>query len=959
VRAEDHQQPLAARGLLEGVVMSGSDEASITSDVISAIRYVGQCYEADNRETGIPNLFHKKYRHVTFLSGSEDLASGVLDRVPIERGLALAAEKEAALYRKDKTLVYCLFPLVGDPGSLPHLPSPLCAPVLYYPATIDDDGSVAYLAIDRSQQRMNAPVIAALVGGENGSSVDDLLKQFPQAPLGRDGLHTLIALLMDVLPEVDALGLTAFPQLVSEKHVRRAMRQSEPHDQRRLHCLPAAAVALIPNSPDTRGALYELAALADGRPVSTPLGAVLNPPKGFFARSDAPAGSVPAVLSRPQQRVLRSAASVPLTLVVGPPGTGKSYTIAALAIDHVARGESVLIASRMDHAVDVVAKKIEEMIGPSPCILRGGRHQYIRELKRFLEQILHGIQLDPPVATQDFRRMKREVARAERTVLRLERLLVRQCALEERWGVEAALSASDRFAAGLRRKVVLGYLGWQLGKTPLWDMAREYEEAIGGRSNAVRQLVRATLARRLAGMLHSHRGDLTRFLHAIRARGDRRQEKLFSEIRLDVLLGTFPVWLVNLAHVSEVLPLERELFDVAILDEATQCDIASCLPVFQRAKRAVVVGDPSQLRHVCFLSRERQQAIAEHVGLGPDRRASLDYREKSILDLLSETIGSQSQVHFLDEHFRSMPDIIAFSNREFYADSLKVLTQRPETAGRRCVEMHFVAGGRKEGSANKPEADALVDEVVRRVETEAGLPAAARHSMGVLSPLRDQVDYISAQLDKRLSIKSIQTHDLLVGTAHTFQGEERDVMYLSLAVDRRSHPATFLFIINPNVFNVSITRARNEQYVFCSVEPDDLKPGTLLRRYLERIGRGPTDSERLPDSPPDAVLSEVQAELQREGFRTFTAYPLAGRKIDLMVERHGRTIGIDLIGCPGLFAAAIELDRYRTLQRAGLPLMPLPYRAWKADRRACIAAVVAWHEGMGGCFPRRPSKVEG
>ena len=144
-------------------------------------------------------------------------------------------------------------------------------------------------------------------------------------------------------------------------------------------------------------------------------------------------------------------------------------------------------------------------------------------------------------------------------------------------------------------------------------------------------------------MLKHHRRDLSKFSQAIRARSDLKQEKLFSEICLDVLFGTFPIWLVTMANASEVLPLQAELFDLVIIDEATQCDVASCLPVLQRARRAVVVGDPNQLRHVSFLSAQRGRVIAERNELDPDQRERFPYREKSILDLLSDTISTQQQ----------------------------------------------------------------------------------------------------------------------------------------------------------------------------------------------------------------------------------------------------------------------------------------------------------------------------
>src|SRR5262249_22291648 len=97
----------------------------------------------------------------------------------------------------------------------------------------------------------------------------------------------------------------------------------------------------------------------------------------------------------------------------------------------------------------------------------------------------------------------------------------------------------------------------------------------------------------------------------LRARTGGKQEDLFNKIDLEVLLTAFPVWLVNLSDIHDVLPLKRELFDLAIIDEATQCDIASCLPILYRARRAVIVADPNQLRHLSFPSIPRQTELIE------------------------------------------------------------------------------------------------------------------------------------------------------------------------------------------------------------------------------------------------------------------------------------------------------------------------------------------------------------
>ena len=97
-----------------------------------------------------------------------------------------------------------------------------------------------------------------------------------------------------------------------------------------------------------------------------------------------------AELSQAQTRVLRQAEHRPLTLVIGPPGTGKSFTIAQIILDAVARGQTVLLSSKMNKAVDVVVEKLKPHLGSLTVILRGGDKRYRDELKQFLDNLFDG-----------------------------------------------------------------------------------------------------------------------------------------------------------------------------------------------------------------------------------------------------------------------------------------------------------------------------------------------------------------------------------------------------------------------------------------------------------------------------------------------------------------------------------------------------------------------------------------
>jgi hypothetical protein len=286
-----------------------------------------------------------------------------------------------------------------------------------------------------------------------------------------------------------------------------------------------------------------------------------------------------------------------------------------------------------------------------------------------------------------------------------------------------------------------------------------------------------------------------------------------------------------------------------------------------------------------------------------------------------------------------MPSIIAFSNREFYSGRLRVMTARPSTLRLRSVVLRRVAGVRDESGRNLAEAETLVAELQSLVERESGLPRGRCHTIGVLSPFRDQAEHLVRTLTGRIPLEAIEKHDLLASTAYGFQGEERDVMFLSLAVDPRSHPQAFRHLSQPDVFNVAITRARSRQVVFSSISPADLPEGSLVARYLSEIGRTPEAVAERPDVPADEFLERVSARLESSGFHVHPAFAVAGLVVDLVVERRGNVLGIDLVGQRGTLGAALDLERYRMLRRAGLSVFPLSLESWTSDEASCLAAI--------------------
>lgn len=908
----------------------------------AVIRYYRDCYEADNRRMAIWNIFHKNIKHRLFIDSEEELLTGFLGFTPVDRGEGIEAKKAAYLYRKEKALVYCSVFAVGHLKNREQIPQPICAPLLLHPAEIFENNSAVFLRINPAERELNHRMLDSLQD-EQSSLAERVAEMLGGELITPDQMSALAALLEEAVPGIDIAELYRYPRLVSEERLRAALKEQRETPNTRVRLFPCSTVVLADRSVETRGVFNELSEIADKASLSTPLLTLLQPEraKAFLVRS-APVGRVPAVLSRSQTRVIESARNNDLTLVNGPPGTGKSFTIAALALEHLNRGESVLVASKMDHAVNVIGNKLQSQFGAYGCVVRGGRGEYLKLLKSYLQELLSGAKTTELVNDDEFNRLKRELRRLDRSVESLEQRIEQYSAREINWS--RILESHDK---NWFDRLRAGYVEWRARNAPaLWDLLGQLDSALDERIDKTIRFTGLLHRVRLEKSLRRHRTEFSRFLAAIRARTGGKQEELFNETDFRILLGAFPVWLVKMSDIHDVLPLRPELFDLAIIDEATQCDAASCLPILQRARRAVIVGDPHQLRHLSFLSKERQAALAGNAGLPDDAVELYDYRSKSILDLVSETIPRQDQVAFLDEHYRSVPSIIAFSNAKFYGGSLRIMTARPDTEVVPALVLKCGPGERSASGENAQEARRVVEDVAALVSLENAFDERFRHSIGILSPFRTQIDHISEELSAALSYDAFQRHEILLGTAHTFQGEERDLMFVSLAVGPASHRAAMRFLSRPDVFNVSITRARHKQYIYTSVEPEHLDPASLLGEYLRQVGKPePLSASESTLSESAGFACEVLAELRRRGFRVWSGYPLAGLVIDIVAARQSRSCAIDLIGHPGAWESPFPVERYKIFRRTGLRIIPLSFTKWLFNKEQCIAAIESALDG--------------
>ncbi|WP_299583379.1 ATP-binding protein [uncultured Microbulbifer sp.] len=879
------------------------------------VEYFRRCYQADNHDLSLGNVAKLANNRRMFLSDRDFLSSEELPRIPLVSTSVAQLSEQAEAYRKERSLIYAVFFISGLlPAQVGFISKrKLCAPLLYFPAQVYCEEEY-FAEIHSADLRINLPVLRLILKVDVDPSVTDTFP-VPSFPLDSAQVAAM-GRWLEENTQLEGIGeIGRWPNLHSSPHEEWASRSA-------LRVISACAVLLADRSRGSRGVIHELRQLSQAQAYSVPLTAVLGERSGDYLKSDSEPEMLPGLLSAAQERALHNAANLPLSLISGPPGTGKSFTIAAMAIDQMLHGGTVLVVSKTPQAIDVVRQKLRDTYGLSEGYVHAGERGFVRSLKAHLDSLLKEGIAPPEIGTV---KLKSNLKTTLKSLRRAERRFEWALRIAQAIGVGGGwLSALS--ARVLRRRLDTEAL-WAFQDT-IGHLRNCFERQSAGYINTYRK---ETLLR----LLDKERQHLTHFHQALRARTSKTQAERFARTNMKAVLQAYPIWLASLDELNEILPLSRELFDLVIFDESTQCDIASALPALYRAKRAVVVGDGKQLRHVSFLSAQAQQRLWSEINASGELPASLSYRDQSLLDIVSDSLRSQEAVTLLDEHYRSQPELIAFSNHAFYADRLKVMQARPGASDEGALTLHNLEGRRAKNGRNRVEKDWVIERLREHMDRYVDSPV--KPTVGVLSPYREQADYLAVELGKAFSAKKLSSFSVRVATPYGFQGDERDVMLLSLAVDSQSLRAA-TYLNRADMFNVAVTRAKERQLVAYSVNPDSLPNEHLLRRYLTfSLGAGSKTSQK---AFPCEFAREVSAGLKQAHIRHWIAFPIAGQRIDVVCEYRGHILGVDLIGYPGEYRQHFTIQTYKVLYRAGVKVLPLPYVSWSQDRRDCLRRIL-------------------
>jgi very-short-patch-repair endonuclease len=372
--------------------------------------------------------------------------------------------------------------------------------------------------------------------------------------------------------------------------------------------------------------------------------------------------------------------------------------------------------------------------------------------------------------------------------------------------------------------------------------------------------------------------------------------------------GAVPVWVMPLSRVVENFDPRATRFDVVIIDEASQSDVMALVALYL-GRTALVVGDHEQVS---------PSAVGQDLGviqnlifqyLRDIPNADLYDGQMSIYDLARQSFGGTT---CLVEHFRCVPEIIQFSNVISYDGRIRPLRDASRVHLRPHTIAHRVSGSSRDGKINREEALAVASLLAAAMEQAEYKKNDAGQAMGfgVVSLVGDeQAIEVDNLIRAHVSPERYELHRVLCGNAAQFQGDERDVVFISL-VDTAERGSLSLRDqeLFKQRFNVAASRARDQMWIVHSLSPcDDLKPDDLRRQLIQHA----EDPARLMNALEEKEKwtqcnfeHDVMKRLVSAKYKVSAHWKIGKYRLDLVVEGGGKRLAIE---CEG--------DRYRALEK--------------------------------------------
>ena len=365
-------------------------------------------------------------------------------------------------------------------------------------------------------------------------------------------------------------------------------------------------------------------------------------------------------------------------------------------------------------------------------------------------------------------------------------------------------------------------------------------------------------------------------------------------------LKVFQGWGCTTLSAGGSFPLKAGLFDLVIVDEASQCSLADILPLAYRAKRIVIAGDPNQLRAITVVGDAHLRQIALNTGHDEDDLRERGFHHKDGSAYQAFEYAGDSPPCLLDEHYRCHPHIAKWFNETFYGGDLNVLTDAAKGVGKRALVWRDVAGDSRRprgrgGWVNEAQARTTVELLEDLIKPEL--------TIGVVAPYAAQgvlIDHLIRQ-SQRIGEDLLAETDFVCGTAHKLQGSERDIVIFSSTLTPNMPSGAANWIEQErNLMNVAVSRARRMLVVVGHPDLDPERSRTLasLREHIlavESAGE-PGGSRAAPvHTHSDAERLLVEA-MRRRGLAPLGKVDVEGFELDFALMDGSAMLNVEVDG---------------------------------------------------------------
>lgn len=383
-------------------------------------------------------------------------------------------------------------------------------------------------------------------------------------------------------------------------------------------------------------------------------------------------------------------------------------------------------------------------------------------------------------------------------------------------------------------------------------------------------------------------------------------------------MGAMPVWIMPIHKVLDNFdPRISSMFDVVIVDESSQCDLLT-LGVLALGKKTVIVGDDRQTSPNRVGTKFERIAELQDQYVSDIPGAKLLTLDDSLYSLATRAFSSTIS---LREHFRCVPEIIDFSSKRYYAGGVRPLREISQPQLGSAVNAVHVSGAvsEKVGShrVNLVEAEALAEKVAACAQDAA----YADLSFGVVSIMSGpQSDHIQEMIRERLGEEEFERRQLRVGNPPDFQGDERNVIFISMVAHDSSYAMTSPQ--HAQWMNVAASRAQDQLWVFYSMDPQALNHNDERRALIDYAHQS---GSRIPE---EGLFEKTDSKFERDvlrqildrGYSVEPQYRVGNYRIDFVIEiGDGHRLAVECDGDKfhGPDKWDDDVRRQRVLERLG------------------------------------------